>query len=215
MSFHFAYLYFYEPLGVFPNLIYENDCWILFCPPAFTTWFVFHCVNKQNKWLRGEMWKTVRNYYSDTLFALFDRGQWRVTGMMADRGECVSDQNLTWCSFSLISCWRDKATACFMESSAETAIRRWLVSIMWARSSFNWRQTQTHRGEVRWMIQLVLTHMRNKLWSSVIRFDALWWWRYVLMRWDDVKLVCEEETQTAEETGQVATLGNCNARWTP
>lgn len=48
---------------------------------------------------------------------------------------------LTWFSFSLISCWRDRAVACLMENSAASAINRWLVSIMLVLTSFNWRNT--------------------------------------------------------------------------
>lgn len=50
-------------------------------------------------------------------------------------------KDLTWCSFALISCWRDRVVACFMENSAVTAIKRWLVSIMLVRTSFNWKNT--------------------------------------------------------------------------
>lgn len=55
--------------------------------------------------------------------------------------ECSKD--LTWCSFSLTSCWRDRVAACFMENSAATAIILWLVSVMLVRTSFNW-QNNTH-----------------------------------------------------------------------
>lgn len=51
---------------------------------------------------------------------------------------------LTWCSFSLISCWRDRVVACLMENSAASTINRWLVSIMLVRTSFNWRNTHRH-----------------------------------------------------------------------
>lgn len=51
---------------------------------------------------------------------------------------------LTWCSFSLISCWRDRAVACLMENSAASAINRWSVSIKLLRTSFNWRNTHKH-----------------------------------------------------------------------
>lgn len=55
---------------------------------------------------------------------------------------------LTWCSFSLISCRRDRVVACLMENSAASAINRWLVSIMLLRTSFNWeKHTQTHTHE--------------------------------------------------------------------
>ena len=49
------------------------------------------------------------------------------------------------CSFlSLTSCSRARAWACLMDSSAATAIRRWLVPVLWERSEFSWRRTHKH-----------------------------------------------------------------------
>lgn len=56
-------------------------------------------------------------------------------------GTCSAD--LTCCSFSLISRCRDKAVARLAKSSAEAAVKRWLASTIWARTSFSWEAEET------------------------------------------------------------------------
>lgn len=77
---------------------------------------------------------------------------------------CSAD--LTCCSFSLISRCRDKAAARFVKSSAEAAVKRWLASTIWARTSFSWeaeetKNTHTHATQAR-LVRFFLMHMRLK-----------------------------------------------------